>query len=222
MLTTSERSFSIIFFVILIAELICGSIDSLSQLHYITKPAIVISLIVFFWKESHSVSKSIRNLTLMALVFSLLGDVLLMFVEQSPNYFMFGLVAFLLAHVMYILVFLKYRNAYKKPIGFIILMTIYAIGLFYFLRNGLGEMHVPVLIYMTVILTMSITAFLREGRVPKMSYHFVFLGAVLFMVSDSLLALNKFYEVLPLANIIIMLTYALAQYFIVIGIKKAS
>lgn len=222
MLTKSERSFSIIFAIILIAELICGSIESLYQLHYISKPAIVMSLIVFFWKDSHAVSKSIRTLTLLALLFSLLGDVLLMFVEHSPNYFMFGLLAFLLAHIMYILVFSKHRNASKKSIGFIILMTIYAIGLFYFLRNGLGEMLVPVLIYTTVILTMSITAFLREGKVTNISYHFVFLGAILFMVSDSLLALNKFYEALPLANILIMLSYALAQFFIVFGIKKAS
>lgn len=222
MLTKSERTFTIIFLIILIAELFCGSIDSLSQLHYITKPAILISLIAFYWKERHSISKQIRNRTLMALVFSLLGDVLLMFVDQSPNYFMFGLVAFLLAHLMYIFVFLRHRNPAKKPLGFIIVMLIYAIGLFYFLRNGLGDMLVPVLIYMTVILTMSTTAFLRQGRVTEISYHSVFLGAILFMVSDSLLALNKFYQALPLANILIMLTYALAQYFIVIGIKKAS
>lgn len=167
-------------------------------------------------------STSIRTLTLLALLFSLLGDVLLIFVEESPNYFTSGLVAFLFAHLLYILVFLKHRNNSKKPFGFIIMMLMYAIGLFYFLRDGLGEMLVPVLIYMTVILTMSITAFLREGRVIKTSYHLVFLGAIFFIVSDSILAVNKFYEALPFANVLIMLTYALAQYFIVFGIKKAS
>ncbi len=222
MLTKSERSFTFIFLAILIAELVCGSVDSLSQLHYITKPAIVMSLIIFFWKESHSVSKSIRNLTLLALVFSLLGDVLLMFVEQSPNYFMVGLVAFLLAQLMYILVFLKHRNPSKKLIWSITILDVYGIGLFLFLKDYLGDMLIPVLIYMLVILTMATTSFLREGKVSEISYGFVVLGAILFMVSDSLLALNKFYYELPFSSILIMLTYALAQYFIVFGIKRAS
>lgn len=220
MLTQTERSFTIIFLIILIAELLCGSIESLSQLHYFTKPAIVISLIIFFWRESSSMSPYIRNLTLLALIFSLLGDILLMFVEKSPNYFMFGLIAFLLAHVMYILVFLKHRNPSKKPTGFIVILLLYAVGLFYFLMDRLGDMLIPVLVYMTVILTMSATAFLRKGQVSNISYKLVFLGAVLFMVSDSVLAMNKFYAPVPLSSIVIMLTYALAQYFIVLGIKK--
>ncbi|MEZ4802399.1 MAG: lysoplasmalogenase [Gelidibacter sp.] len=220
MLTKTEKRFSILFFILLIAELICGNVESLLQLHYLTKPAIVMSLIIFFWKESQSISKPIRNLTLLALSFSLLGDVLLMFAEVSQSYFMLGLVAFLIAHIMYILVFLRQRNPTKKPIGFAVILIIYAIGLFLVLKNGLGEMLVPVLIYMLVILTMATTSFLREGKVPKMSYGFVFLGAILFMVSDSFLAINKFHQAFTYANIIIMLTYGFAQYFIVLGVKK--
>ncbi|MGJ8592412.1 MAG: lysoplasmalogenase [Aquaticitalea sp.] len=203
-------------------QLFCGSVESVSQFHYITKPAIVISLIVFFWKGRHAVSKFIRFLTVMALLFSLLGDVLLMFDEHSSTNFILGLLAFLVAHIMYILVFLKHRNPSKNANGFGIILLIYALVLFYFLKNGLGEMLMPVLVYMTVILTMSITAFLRKGKVTKISYHFVFLGAVLFMISDSILALDKFHAAIPFSSILIMLTYAMAQYFIVLGIKKAS
>lgn len=158
----------------------------------------------------------------MALLFSLLGDVLLMFDEHSSTNFILGLLAFLVAHIMYILVFLKHRNPSKNANGFGIILLIYALVLFYFLKNGLGEMLMPVLVYMTVILTMSITAFLRKGKVTKISYHFVFLGAVLFMISDSILALDKFHAAIPFSSILIMLTYAMAQYFIVLGIKKAS
>lgn len=222
MLTKTEKRFSGIFLLIVIAELICGSIESLSQLHYITKPAIVISLLLFFWNERTSVPKSIRIMTLLALVFSLLGDVLLMFVDRSPNCFMWGLVAFLLAHILYIWVFLKHRNPTKKSIVIFLTFDIYAIGLFLLLRTGLGDMLIPVLVYIVVILTMATTAFLREGTLSKTSYNFVCLGALLFLVSDSLLAINKFHETFPFANILIMLTYAFAQYFIVFGIKKQS
>lgn len=220
MLTKPEKTFSYIFFLVVIAELICGSVERFSLLHYVTKPAIVISLLIFFFKESESLSQSIRNLTMLALGFSLLGDILLLFVHRSPSFFILGLLAFLFAHVMYIWVFLKQRNHNKKPFLFLTALLIYAIGLFTLLKNGLGEMVLPVLIYMLAILGMATTAFLREGKVPKISYKLVLLGAIFFLVSDSLLAINKFYTVFEFAHVLIMSTYALAQYFMVMGIKK--
>jgi uncharacterized membrane protein YhhN len=133
---------------------------------------------------------------------------------------MLGLVAFLLAHVMYIITFLKQKNTLQQPFTFIAILLVYASGLFYLLKGGLGAMLIPVVIYMLAILTMATTAYLRKGTVTHLSYTMVFIGAVLFMVSDSLLALNMFYKPFPFANIGIMLTYALAQFFIVIGILK--
>tara|TARA_R110000868_G_scaffold328255_1_gene589136 strand:- start:1541 stop:1768 length:228 start_codon:yes stop_codon:yes gene_type:complete len=75
---------------------------------------------------------------------------------------------------------------------------------------------------MFIILLMVITAFFRKGSVSKSSYILVFLGALFFITSDSLLALNKFYKPLPFSSISIMLTYSIAQLFIVLGIKKQS
>ena len=118
MFTSTQKTFSILFFLIVALELICGSVESLSTYHYITKPSILIALLLFFWTQSSIINKSIRILTLIALVFSLLGDVLLMFVDLSPNYFMMGLIAFLIAHVFYILVFLKHRDKSKQPLWF--------------------------------------------------------------------------------------------------------
>lgn len=220
MLTKTEKNFSLLYFSIVITELICGSIDSLNTLHYITKPAIVFSLLLFFYVNSKLLPKQIRMLTLLALTFSLVGDILLMFVEKAPLYFMFGLVSFLLAHVTYTIVFLKHRSPSKKPFGFILILLVYAFGLFYLLKNGLGDLLIPVMIYMIAILAMATSAFLRKKEIEKLSYQFVFVGAILFMVSDSILALNKFYQPIPYSNISIMLTYALAQYLIVIGLIK--
>ncbi|MDG4716236.1 lysoplasmalogenase [Winogradskyella marincola] len=219
-LTNTEKQFSVLFFVIVLFEIITGSTETLKMAHYIAKPAIVISLIFLFIKTSEGVSKSIKRITLLALVFSLLGDILLMFVEQSPHFFTIGLVAFLTAHIMYILAFLKHRNKQKPFIGFIVFLLIYASGLFYLLKDGLGAMLIPVIVYMIVILSMATTAFLRKDMVNNLSYNLVFSGAIFFMISDSILALNKFYEPLPFSNISIMLTYALAQFLIVIGILK--
>ena len=221
-LTNTEKQFSILFFVIVLFELITGSTETLQIAHYIAKPAIVVSLMFLFIKTSEGISKSIKRITILALGFSVLGDILLMFVDQSPHFFTVGLVAFLLAHIMYIVVFLKHRNKQKSIVGFVILLLVYASGLFYLLKDGLGDMLIPVIVYMIVILSMATTAFIRKGIVNQMSYNLVFVGAIFFMISDSILALNKFYQPIPFSNISIMLTYALAQFLIVIGISKIS
>ena len=220
MLTNTEKSFSILFFIIVLAELICGSKESLSEFHYFTKPLILITLIAFFCRQSNHLNKRTRNITLLALVFSLSGDILLMFVNKSGNFFISGLVAFLLAHLMYISVFLRLRNKTANVFPIIVILLIYASGIFYVLKDGLGELIIPVLLYLIVILAMVATAFLRKRHENTNSYNLVFVGAVLFMISDSILALNKFYQPLPFSNISIMLTYALAQYLIVFGILK--
>ena len=69
---------------------------------------------------------------------------------------------------------------------------------------------------------MATTAFLRKGSVSIQNYKWVLLGAILFLISDSLLSVNMFYKPIAFANVLIMVTYAFAQYFIVLGILKPS
>lgn len=220
MLDKTEKSFLLFFFMILILELVSDSIESLSTYHYFAKPLILLSLIFFFWKHGLHLSKKAKRFTFLALFFSLIGDILLMFVDISTNFFILGLISFLLAHIMYVLVFLSKKNRKTKTLLLIILLLIFSSVLFYFLKDGLGDLLLPVLVYMFVILLMVISAFSRKGSVPKRSYILVFLGALFFITSDSLLALNKFYSPLPLSNISIMFTYSIAQLFIVFGLKK--
>lgn len=220
MLHRTERNFTFIFLIIVILELLSHQIDALNQLHFATKPAIVLSLLLFFITRSKGINRTIRVSTILALLCCLAGDILLMFESASPIFFMLGLIAFLIGHILYLAAFLKHRNRSKSSIGFIAFLLIYAIGLFYFLKDGLGDMLIPVVIYMIVILSMATSAFLRKGNVSKEGYLFVFIGPILFMVSDSILALNKFHEPLLFANVSIMLSYALAQYCIVIGLLK--
>ena len=212
----NKRSFTVVFFIIVTAELICTSIESLSQFHYVTKPSILFSLIIFFWINCNHLDYKTKNFALLALMFSLLGDMLLMF----ENFFVGGLLAFLLAHIMYILVFIRYRNENKNPLPFIFILLVYSSGLFFLLKDGLDKMLIPVIFYMVVIFSMATLAFLRKERVTYNSYNLVFYGAIFFIISDSLLALNRFYEPLFLSNIWIMFTYSLAQYLIVMGILR--
>lgn len=220
MLNKTEKLFSLFFLMILIAELVCDSIESLTTYHYFTKPLILIALIFFFWKHCQHLDTKTKRFTFLALLFSLIGDILLMFVDLSTNFFISGLTSFLLAHIMYVFVFFKKKKSAIKTLPFILMLLIYATTLFYFLKDGLNDLLLPVTVYMFVILLMVITAFSRKGSVPRSSYILVFLGALLFITSDSLLALNKFYSPLPFSSISIMFTYAMAQLFIVFGIKR--
>ncbi len=222
MLTNTEKQFTVLYAVIVLFELITASVESLQMVHYVAKPAIIISLLFFFVKASILLSKSLRSLVFAALAFSLLGDILLMFAAQSQHFFTAGLVAFLIAHIMYIVVFLKHWNKANSAVGFLVLLLAYALGLFYVLKDGLGEMLIPVIVYMIVILSMATAAFLRKNKVNRLGYNLVFVGALCFMLSDSILALNKFYEPIPLSNLSIMVTYAMAQYLIVLGILKTK
>lgn len=222
MLTNKEKQFSILFFIIVLLELITGSSEALQYSHYIAKPAIVMSLIFLLINTGKHLPKPILNKILAALIFSLLGDILLMFVNYSGHFFTVGLIAFLIAHVFYVMAFLEHKNSKKSALGFIIGLMVYAAFLFYVLIDGLGSMLIPVIIYMLVILTMATSAYLRKNSVSDLSYKLVFIGAIMFMISDSVLAFNKFYEPLPLSNLSIMFTYALAQYLIVLGILKIN
>lgn len=215
-----EKSFTIVFCVIVLAELISGNIESLSQIHYITKPLILVSLIIFFGKHSKALDVKTKSILLFALAFSLLGDILLMFVDIAANFFIGGLVAFLLAHIMYILIFLKQREQHRVKPAFIAIVLLYAGGLFYILYPGLGDMLIPVIVYMTAILIMVVSASLRKKSISNNNYNLVFIGALFFMISDSILAVNKFHHPVPLSGILIMTTYATAQYLIVMGMLK--
>ncbi len=207
---------------VLLLDLTSSSTDSLSQFRYITKPVILTSLIIYFLVSNKGLHSNTKNFTLLALVLSLLGDILLMFDNGSPNFFIAGLGSFLLAHIMYAFVFLKKGKTHKGIWIFLSVLMLYGIGLFYLIKDGLGNMLIPVLLYVLAIFSMATAAFARKERVVNISFYLVLIGALLFMLSDSFIAVDKFYKPLPFSNISIMLTYGIAQLFIVLGILKQS
>jgi uncharacterized membrane protein YhhN len=189
--------------------------DSIGTVHITVKPLLMPSLAAFFF-FSVKPKNSLALFIIIALLFSWLGDIMLIFQELKPIYFMLGLVSFLLAHITYIVVFNKSSQSFKPKIftystGF--LLAIYGILLLLLMWPGLGDLKIPVIIYTIIIMTMGITALFRRANGASL----VLIGAMLFIASDSLLALNKFYQAFAAAGFWVMLTYILAQYLIVIG-----
>lgn len=188
---------------------------------YITfwmKPLLIpiLSIMVLLEKEFPT-----KKLLLSALFFSWIGDVVLLFANQGAVYFIVGLVAFLVAHLLYIILFIKIQKIKStKYFPYTFFVVAYLIGLLSFLWNNLYDLKIPVVLYATVLSTMLLYAikgaFIWQPPFGKM----VLLGAIFFVISDSLLAINKFHHPIPFASFFIMGTYLLAQFLIVYGLLK--
>lgn len=212
--------FNLLFSLIFILHLVAISTSSVALL-YITKPSIVVSLLVML-SLSTALKGRFHKRLFTGLLFALAGDVLLMAVPQSPTFFIYGLIAFLTAHLFYISAFyLDFRSAPeldKKGARIAILIcSLTGMGFYVVIRESLGIMKLPVMAYVFVICFMMMMASFRNMRVNTLSFRLILFGAMLFLISDSLLAFNKFVQPFNHAHLLIMATYMAAQYLITMG-----
>jgi uncharacterized membrane protein YhhN len=213
-----EKHWIFLFFIVLAGH-IAGIQWHINLLEKLCKPLIITALIGYFNFRMNHIVKGYAKWILAALLFSLAGDILLMFQERNSLFFLLGLSAFLLAHIFYILFFHQVRTAEQIKINIYlpgIVAAYYAI-LIYILLPHLQEMKVPVLVYGIVISIMFLLAmhmlFIKNTGAGK----WMMAGALLFVISDSVLAINKFYQPFEAAVLIIMVTYGTAQFLIVKG-----
>lgn len=156
-------------------------------------------------------------------IFCAVGDLLLMFVPLHEKYFTFGLIAFLFAHICYtggfILQIFKFRpwNQHWGQLAFSTLIVVYGAEFFILSRQHFGNLVLPVLIYCISITAMGVAAIMRNRKIYYKGYGMVSTGALLFIVSDSILATNKFIFSFDYSGTLILLTYFTAQYFIATG-----
>jgi uncharacterized membrane protein YhhN len=194
------------------------------KLHLATKPTVMIFMIAWFWQCT-----SFRGFTFwfgLALIFSLLGDVFLM---CPPSFFMAGLFSFLLGHICYIIGF--NLTTLAGDIGLWItgaLIGIFMINMLRYylaaLKNRLVSKRVRAGV-VTYILTIHVMIFsaLTTFWQPEWAFVNALLvstGALLFGISDSMLAYERFIKRIPNAHVWIMMTYHLAQVFIISGAIK--
>lgn len=194
------------------------------EIAWFLKPVLLPFLIlgVFF-----SGSFPSKKLLLVALSFSWIGDIILLFAERDELFFIAGLIAFLISHIVYILLFnkqLKYKNRKNKAVFWIGVTSIimYLIVMVSILLPRLGDLTMPVFVYALVISTMLLFAFKGFLTWEEPGNWFVLIGAIAFVSSDSILAFNKFYAPIVMSSFLIMVTYLIAQYLIVVGILKLN
>jgi uncharacterized membrane protein YhhN len=207
------------FVVFSILQLASGFLGN-SLLHFFSKPMILISLGAYYIVSAQGE----RSATVVgAIFFSLAGDIFLLW----PSYFIPGLVAFLVAHFLYIFSYRQHREEggpegiqgiQKLRLAFPVVLA--GTGLLIILYPNLGELRIPVIVYTLVITVMVLNGLFRLGRTNPESFWMVLGGAMFFMVSDSLLAVNKFLLPVSNSNFWIMSTYIIAQFLIVEGLLR--
>jgi uncharacterized membrane protein YhhN len=195
-----------------------GLLVASENFNFTTKPILIPWLIMAVYAFPTTRNKLVL---MAALAFSWLGDIVLLFAYKGQLYFIIGLISFLIAHVAYILAFKKEIYGYhpKKSFPWIpfVAVVAYLIALWYLLIPVLGGLKIPVVVYSLVISGMLAMSIYVDYIVASKSSKWMMLGAVCFVMSDSILAINKFLTPVPLAALAIMSTYLFAQYALVRG-----
>ena len=212
-------------FLLIIAGVLLGELLAIKWIDFAFKPLIMFWIAGFFLIFGTAVEKNVKNFALAAFLFSWLGDISLMFIEKGFIYFLLGLLFFLTAQFFYLFLFFRLMNLTKK-IPFLrkkpfctIPFLIYGLIFYIILYNHLDTvLKIAVLVYMAAILCMSVMALNRKNTVNPQSFLSVFAGSLFFVISDSLLAINKFLGPLAYEGIFVMSTYILAQFLIMQGI----
>jgi uncharacterized membrane protein YhhN len=222
-----KRNLFTFLFIIGVTGVFAGIVSHVTWLNYLCKPLIMISIGGYFLQYSRNFDKKVVRFALVAFLFSLFGDSFLMFVDKGMIFFILGLGSFLVAQIFYILLFnrtIKISGGepfLRRNSGYLNGYIIFGFAIYTLLFNQLDiSLKIAVFIYMLALLGMSAMALNRYKAVNSTSFKLVFTGSILFVISDTLIALDKFLTPIPHDTLLIMSTYIAAQYLIMRGILK--
>ncbi|MBD3195437.1 MAG: hypothetical protein GF317_10300 [Candidatus Lokiarchaeota archaeon] len=198
---------------------IYSEITENKKLRYATKP-LLMPLLILYYIFGIGVM-NVNWFIVLALIFSLGGDLSLM-IGREGKWFMYGLGSFLFGQISYIIGFaLTISNIFLFPSwGIILIMpeVVIAGSLYFLINDKMGKLKIPTVVYMLVISTMSFFALSRLGSYMGVAFLLVWLGSLSFIISDAIIAFDKFYKDIPKDRVYVMITYGLAQFLIVQGL----
>lgn len=190
-------------------------------IRFITKPMLM--LLLFLYVLTH-IELSSKNNILIALIFAWLGDVFLMIPGSDPLFFQLGLGSFLVMQIAYIYLFLKQSSFLSflsvKYLALTLVPVILYVSLFlnFLLPYLVEDLRIPVILYALALGSMMYFSLQRILSASQNNFWLVLIGALLFVISDSLLAFAKFYYSFPLNSFLVMLTYILSQLLLIKGL----
>jgi len=182
---------------------------------YFFKPLITTCILLIATQAQKPVSSRYQHLITAGMFFSLVGDVLLMLPLDA---FVPGLISFLIAQVIFVFAF---RSSARpgRALWMVIPLAAYGILMFVLLLPGLDGLMIPVIVYLVVILAMAWRGWNRWFHSRERSTLLALVGALLFVVSDSALAIGKFRGRYGAQTAVVMITYVLAQWLIAYSVS---
>ncbi|MHA1285125.1 MAG: lysoplasmalogenase [Promethearchaeota archaeon] len=208
--------FLVIFIFVSLADLYAVQKEN-KKIERIAKPLLMPLLILFYVLETPLLS--INWFIVVGLAFGTLGDIFLMLDEK---WFLHGMIAFLINQISYIIAFFVMNtNILAFPSwGFTLFLP--AVILLYFILPRIldktGDLKIPVIIYLIALVMMHFSATLTLSVLSGLSVVLIYLGSLLYVFSDSFVALDRFEKQVPQASLIAMATYILCQFYITLGI----
>jgi len=181
---------------------------------YLFKPLTTTLLLLLAAFSDGAHEPGYQLFVVVGLICSLAGDVFLMVPRDR---FLPGLASFLIAHLAYVVAFSSGVRFGSAPLLLLPLVAV-AIPLLRLLWPGLGTLRLPVLLYAATILVMVWRAWARHSALPGPGAAVATTGAALFMISDAILAVNRFHRRFPSAQLCIMTSYVAAQALIAISV----
>jgi uncharacterized membrane protein YhhN len=188
------------------------SFTDISSWRYITKPLLMPALMLVLWLETGR-SNVFTKLVFLALACSWAGDISLMF----TGYFIYGLAFFLIAHIFYLVSVLQIKGQKGilqfQPL-FALPIVVYLVLLLSLLSGFLDKLKVPVFIYGIVICSFWAATMNLFWKTDRNIASLFFFGSLQFVLSDSLLAVNRFVYPYYLLPGLVMATYCAAQFLL--------
>ncbi|MFC5741476.1 lysoplasmalogenase [Dyella tabacisoli] len=210
---------------ILGALLTSSAADGWQLLHWLCKPLTTALIFLLAWRTVLPISVRYRRFILAGIGFSLLGDIFLMLPQDL---FIAGLLSFLLAHACFIAAFAGGLPFTTGPWQGVLCLAYGALALWILWPSLATPLRGPVIVYMAVLLTMLVQALARAVRLRERGdplaapARLAVIGAVLFVISDSLLAWDRFRAALPLASLWVLSSYWAALWLIARSVSRQS
>jgi uncharacterized membrane protein YhhN len=205
----------VVFLYASIGTLLSFGLEKKSWLFY-TKPIIIPVLVLYYMLNAHQTYQII----IIALIFAFLGDFLLLW-NKNKKFIRLGMLSYLAMHILFVIFMLKHQvHLSFENFQSIIMSVVYmllGIIIFSILFRSLKNFTIPVIIYIVVLLSVSYICFFnvmeRRTEVTFVQY----LGSLLFIVSYTIFAFDNFRKPLRNSGIFIILTYIMAQIFLLSG-----
>ena len=219
-LLKEEKKFTILFFGLLTIDILVKLYCPAFPYRYISKLPLLLLLFFYYYLNNNENNKKKHLWVNLAMLSLFLAEVLI--IKSYNNMLLLASLILSLCGKMFLCFRFSHKSDFEisRLIPYSILMFVYTVGIISFLYDNLESFFAPVLLSYFITLILFKFTFLRKDVVNKISYQYVFFGVVLYIISESMVAIKIFKMDLLFQDSLIMLFRGLALYLIIIGIVK--